>query len=107
MNEQEKVDKTRRKLVVATSAVGAAAGVGAALPFAASLWPSERTRAAGAPVEVDLSRISPGELAGIEWRGQPPWGFGPPEKKGPNPEKGGAPALRPPAETDQAPEDRP
>src|SRR5205814_3277641 len=73
MNEQEKVDKTRRTLVVATSAVGAAAGVGAALPFAASLWPSERTRAAGAPVEVDLSRISPGELGVIEWRGKPVW----------------------------------
>ena len=73
MNEQEKVDKTRRNLVVATSAVGAAAGVGAAVPFAASLWPSERTRAAGAPVEVDVSRIAPGELAVIEWRGKPVW----------------------------------
>ena len=73
MNEQEKVDKTRRNLVVATSAVGAAAGVGVAVPFAASLWPSERTRAAGAPVEVDLSRIAPGELAVIEWRGKPVW----------------------------------
>src|SRR2546423_4895778 len=75
MNEQEKVDKTRRNLVVATSAVGAAAGVGAAVPFAASLWPSERTRAAGAPVEVDVSRIAPGELAVIEWRGKPVWGL--------------------------------
>src|SRR2546423_11076085 len=73
MNEQEKVDKTRRTLVVATSAVGVAAGVGAAVPFAASLWPSERTRAAGAPVEVDLSRIAPGEMAVIEWRGKPVW----------------------------------
>ena len=73
MNEQEKVDKTRRNLVVATSAVGAAAGVGAAVPFVISLWPSERTRAAGAPVEVDLSRIAPGELAVIEWRGKPVW----------------------------------
>ena len=73
MNEQEKVDKTRRNLVVATSVVGTAAGVGAAVPFVASLWPSERARAAGAPVEVDLSRIAPGELQVIEWRGKPVW----------------------------------
>ena len=73
MNEQEKVDKTRRNLVVATSVVGGAASVGAAVPFLASMWPSERARAAGAPVEVDVSRIPPGELAVIEWRGKPVW----------------------------------
>jgi ubiquinol-cytochrome c reductase iron-sulfur subunit len=77
MNEHDKVDpkvdRTRRTLVVATSAVGAAAGVGVAVPFVASLWPSERARAAGAPVEVDPSRIAPGELAVIEWRGKPVW----------------------------------
>ncbi len=73
MNEQEKPDKTRRNLVIATSAVGAAAGVGAAVPFVASMWPSERARAAGAPVEVDLARIEPGELAVFEWRGKPVW----------------------------------
>lgn len=73
MNEQEKVDKTRRNLVVATSVVGGAAGVGAAVPFLASMWPSDRARAAGAPVEVDVSRIPAGELAVIEWRGKPVW----------------------------------
>src|SRR5437868_13668508 len=73
MNEQEKVDKTRRNLVVATSVVGGAASVGAAAPFVASMWPSERARAAGAPVEVDLSRVGAGELAVIEWRGKPVW----------------------------------
>jgi len=73
MNEQEKVDKTRRNLVVATSVVGGAASVGAAVPFLASMWPSERARAAGAPVEIDVSRIPPGELAVIEWRGKPVW----------------------------------
>jgi len=73
MNDTEKPDKTRRNLVVATSAVGAAVGLGAAVPFVASMWPSERARAAGAPVEVDLSRIAPGELAVIEWRGKPVW----------------------------------
>ena len=73
MSDQEKVDKTRRNLVVATSAVGAAAGVGVALPFAASMLPSEKAKAAGAPVEFDISRVAPGELAVIEWRGKPVW----------------------------------
>jgi len=73
MSDSEKMDPTRRNLVIATSVAGAAAGVGAALPFAASMIPSERARAAGAPVEVDLSRIAPGELAVIEWRGKPVW----------------------------------
>ena len=73
MNEQKKVNKTRRNLVVATSVVGGAAGVGAAVPFVASMWPSDRARAAGAPVEVDLTKIAPGEMQIIEWRGKPVW----------------------------------
>jgi ubiquinol-cytochrome c reductase iron-sulfur subunit len=73
MNEEIKVDKTRRNLVVATSVVGGAAGLGAAVPFVVSMWPSERAKAAGAPVEADISRIGPGELAIIEWRGKPVW----------------------------------
>lgn len=73
MNDNEKLDKTRRNLVVATSAVGGAAAVGAGVPFAASMWPSERARAAGAPVEVDVTRIAPGELSVVEWRGKPVW----------------------------------
>jgi ubiquinol-cytochrome c reductase iron-sulfur subunit len=73
MSEQTKVNKTRRNLVVATSVVGGAAGVAAAVPFVASMLPSERAKAAGAPVEVDISRLAPGELAVIEWRGKPVW----------------------------------
>ncbi len=73
MSDQEKVDKTRRSLVVATSAVGAAAGVGVAIPFAASMLPSEKAKAAGAPVEIDLSKLVPGELGIFEWRGKPVW----------------------------------
>jgi ubiquinol-cytochrome c reductase iron-sulfur subunit len=73
MNEQEKMDKTRRNLVVGASVAGGAAGVAAAVPFVASMLPSERARAAGAPVEVDVSRLAPGELAVIEWRGKPVW----------------------------------
>jgi len=73
MNEEIKVNKTRRNLVVATSVAGGVAGVAAAIPFVASMLPSERARAAGAPVETDISRLAPGELAIIEWRGKPVW----------------------------------
>jgi len=73
MNEEIKVNKTRRNLVVATSVVGGAASVGAAVPFVVSMWPSERAKAAGGPVEVDISKIAPGEMAVIEWRGKPVW----------------------------------
>src|SRR5260221_524935 len=73
MNEQGKVDKTRRNLLIATSVAGGAAGVGAAIPFVASMWPSERAKAAGAPVEVDISKLAPGELGIYEWRGKPVW----------------------------------
>jgi ubiquinol-cytochrome c reductase iron-sulfur subunit len=73
MNDQVKVDKTRRNLIVATSVAGGVAGVGAAVPFVASMWPSERAKAAGAPVDADISHIGPGELAVFEWRGKPVW----------------------------------
>ena len=75
MNDREKVDKTRRTLVVSTAAAGGAAAVGAAVPFAASLWPSERARAAGAPVEAEIATLQPGELRVFEWRGKPVWVF--------------------------------
>src|SRR5262245_45651233 len=73
MNEQEKLDKTRRNLIVATSAVGGVAALGAAVPFVASMFPSERAKAAGAPVEVDISKIAPGSMEVVEWRGKPVW----------------------------------
>jgi ubiquinol-cytochrome c reductase iron-sulfur subunit len=73
MNEEIKVDKKRRKLVVATSVAGGAASVAAAVPFVASMWPSDRAKAAGAPVEADISHIAPGEMAVVEWRGKPVW----------------------------------
>ena len=73
MSETQKIDRARRNLLVATSVVGGAASVGAAVPFVTSMWPSERARAAGAPVEVDISRMEPGELKIVEWRGKPVW----------------------------------
>ena len=73
MSDNRKIDRTRRNLVIATSVAGGAASVGAAIPFVASMLPSERTKAAGAPVEVDISSIAPGEQKVFEWRGKPVW----------------------------------
>ena len=69
----EKISNTRRNLIVATAAVSGAAGAVAAVPFAWSWWPSERAKAAGAPVEADISKLAPGELSVVEWRGKPVW----------------------------------
>jgi ubiquinol-cytochrome c reductase iron-sulfur subunit len=66
-------DKTRRQLVIATAAIGGVEVIGAAVPFVVSMEPSERARALGAPVEVDIAGIKPGELQTVEWRGQPVW----------------------------------
>ena len=70
---EKKIDNTRRNLIVATAAVSGAAGAAVAVPFAWSWWPSERAKAAGGPVEADISNLAPGELAVIEWRGKPVW----------------------------------
>lgn len=65
--------KKRRFLVAATSVIGAAGAAAIAVPFLGSMAPSERARAAGAPVEADLSKIAPGQLVRVEWRGKPVW----------------------------------
>ncbi len=67
------MDKTRRNLLIATSVAGGAASVGAAVPFAISMWPSERAKAGGAPVEAQIAALQPGELKVFEWRGKPVW----------------------------------
>ncbi len=66
-------DPSRRMLLAATAGVGAVAGLGVAVPFVASFTPSDRARAAGAPVEVDLSGLRPGEKLVVEWQGKPVW----------------------------------
>lgn len=63
----------RRFLVAATSVVGGAGVAAVAAPFLASLQPSARAQAAGAPVEFDVSAIEPGQRVSVEWRGQPIW----------------------------------
>ncbi|ALS34071.1 MULTISPECIES: ubiquinol-cytochrome c reductase iron-sulfur subunit [Pseudoalteromonas] len=68
------VDNGRRRfLTIATSVVGGVGAAGAAVPFIASWNPSERAKSAGAPVEVDISKLEPGQLIRVEWRGKPVW----------------------------------
>ena len=66
-------DAQRRLWVAATAAMGGVAAVGTAIPFAGSFAPSERAKAAGGPVEVDLSDLPPGATKTVEWRGRPVW----------------------------------
>ncbi len=73
MSEQV-VDKRRRLFL--TAAATAVTGVGAvyvAVPFLSSMNPSDRAKAAGAPVEADISKLEPGQLIRVEWRGKPVW----------------------------------
>jgi ubiquinol-cytochrome c reductase iron-sulfur subunit len=66
-------DCSRRQWLLATGAAGGVAAAAGAVPFVASLAPSERARSAGAPVEVDISRLAPGRMMVVEWRGKPVW----------------------------------
>ena len=75
MSKEGKVDCGRRRLIVATAAVGGAGVVTAMVPFLSSMLPSERAKAAGAPVEVDIGSIGPGQMITVEWRGKPVWVF--------------------------------
>lgn len=70
----QKVDTRKRKfLIAATSAVGGVAVAAVAVPLVMSMMPSARAKAAGAPVEVDISKVEPGMLLTVEWRGKPVW----------------------------------
>ncbi|MEH8018843.1 ubiquinol-cytochrome c reductase iron-sulfur subunit [Rheinheimera muenzenbergensis] len=68
------VDQGRRRfLTIATSVVGGVGAVGAAVPFIASWNPSEKAKQAGAAVSADISKLEPGQLIRVEWRGKPVW----------------------------------
>lgn len=70
----DNVDRSKRRLLIAaTTAAGGVAAAGAATPFILSWMPSERAKAAGAPVEVDVSAIVPGTMLNVEWQGKPVW----------------------------------
>ena len=67
------VDQSRRTWIAITCGAGAVGGVATAVPFVSTFAPSERAKAAGAPVQVDISALRPGEKVTVEWRGKPVW----------------------------------
>jgi ubiquinol-cytochrome c reductase iron-sulfur subunit len=66
-------DSSRRNAIAITGAVGAVGAAACAIPFVSTFQPSERAKAAGAPVEADITGMAPGELRRVEWRGNPVW----------------------------------
>jgi ubiquinol-cytochrome c reductase iron-sulfur subunit len=67
------VDTSKRTWLIATSCAGAVGGAAVAVPFVSTFQPSEKAKAAGAAVEVDISALKPGEKITVEWRGKPVW----------------------------------
>ncbi len=66
-------ESSRRSAIGLVAAAGAAGGAAVTVPFVSSFAPSEKAKAAGAPVEIDVSAMQPGELKRVEWRGKPVW----------------------------------
>jgi ubiquinol-cytochrome c reductase iron-sulfur subunit len=73
MSNEKQVDSGRRGLLVATCAAGGVAGLATAGVFVSTFQPSEKAKAAGAPVEVDIAGLAPGQMTTVEWRGKPVW----------------------------------
>ncbi|MBU1664613.1 MAG: ubiquinol-cytochrome c reductase iron-sulfur subunit [Gammaproteobacteria bacterium] len=73
MSDKSVDTSKRRFLVTMASAAGGAATLAVTAPLVMSMMPSARAKAAGAPVEVDISKIEPGMLLAVEWRGKPVW----------------------------------
>ena len=72
--DNKKINQGRRRfLTLATAGAGAVATAGVAVPFLASFFPSEKAKAAGAPVELDISKIEAGQMLTAEWQGKPIW----------------------------------
>ena len=67
------LDKDKRNWIVTTCAVGGVGVAAVAVPFVSTLQPSEKAKASGAAVEVDISALKPGEKMTVEWRGKPVW----------------------------------
>ena len=68
-----RIDSSKRTWLIASSCAGAVGGVATAIPFVSTFQPSEKAKAAGAPVEVDIGGMQPGEKITVEWRGKPVW----------------------------------
>jgi ubiquinol-cytochrome c reductase iron-sulfur subunit len=70
---QQRIDSSKRTWLIASGCAGAVGGVATAIPFVSTFQPSEKAKAAGAPVEVDIGGLQPGEKLTVEWRGKPVW----------------------------------
>ncbi|WP_395071191.1 ubiquinol-cytochrome c reductase iron-sulfur subunit [Paraburkholderia silvatlantica] len=75
VQQDERVDSGRRTWLIAASVAGGVGGMAAVVPFVGSFAPSEKAKAAGAPVEVDIASLKPGEMMTVAWRGKPVWIF--------------------------------
>lgn len=73
MSNNQPVDKERRVWMIACGAAGGVAATATGGAFLSTLAPSERAKAAGAPVEIDVAGMAPGEMKTVEWRGKPVW----------------------------------
>jgi len=71
--DTKQIDSSKRTWLIASGCAGAVGGVATAIPFVSTFQPSERAKAAGAAVEVDIASIKPGEKVTVEWRGKPVW----------------------------------
>jgi len=71
--DTQRIDSSKRTWLIASTCAGAVGGVATAVPFVSTLSPSEKAKAAGAAVEVDISNLKPGEKMTAEWRGKPVW----------------------------------
>ena len=70
---EDRVNPRRRRLLKITTGLGVVGTAFATAPFVLSMTPSARARAAGAPVEIDISKLEPGMIKTEEWRGKPVW----------------------------------
>ncbi len=73
MSTQGADPSRRRFLTAATTVVGAVGAAYVAVPFVTSMLPSDKAKAAGAPVEADISKVEPGQMIRVQWRGKPVW----------------------------------
>jgi ubiquinol-cytochrome c reductase iron-sulfur subunit len=71
--DAKQIDSSKRTWIITSACAGAVGGIATAVPFVSTFQPSERAKAAGAAVEVDIADIKPGEKKTVEWRGKPVW----------------------------------
>ncbi len=70
---RKRIDSSKRTWLIASGCAGAVGGVATVIPFVSTFQPSEKAKAAGAPIEVDIGAMQPGEKLTVEWRGKPVW----------------------------------